>query len=80
MSMNDGGETVNNQSSTLWVMQMALATQQCQQAVETLHDTASRNEMLDSHDLRLLSDHLSEVCNLLGLSDNFILASTEGEE
>ena len=56
----------------LWAMRMSLATKNCQSAVETIFDTASRNEMLDEPDFDELVTHLEAVCDLLGLHTDFL--------
>tara|TARA_Y100000592_G_scaffold28281_1_gene44935 strand:+ start:102 stop:314 length:213 start_codon:yes stop_codon:yes gene_type:complete len=57
---------------TLWAMRMSLATNNCQNAVETIFDTASRNAMLDEPDFDELVTHLEAVCTLLGLDIDFL--------
>ena len=57
---------------TLWAMRMSLATNNCQSAVETIYDTAKRNDMLDTYEFNELTQHLEKVCELLGLHDDFL--------
>lgn len=63
---------------TLWAMRMSLATNNCQCAVETIYDTAKRNDMLDTYEFNELTQHLEKVCELLGLHDDFL--EDEGRE
>jgi len=45
--------------------------------VETIFDTASRNEMLDEPDFDELVTHLEAVCDLLGLHTDFLEGDDE---
>ena len=38
----------------------------CQSAVQTIYDTAKRNDMLDAYDFNELTQHLVKVCGLIG--------------
>lgn len=44
----------------------------CQSAVQTIYDTAKRNDMLDAYDFNELTQHLVKVCGLIGLLDDFL--------
>jgi len=51
---------------------MSLAANNCQNAVETIFDTAKRNDMLEAYEYNELTQHLEKVCELLGLDTNFL--------
>jgi hypothetical protein len=67
------GVEMNEQAAmNLWALRMSLARNNCQQAVETIHDTTNRNMLLDECDLNELVQHLEGICNLLGLDTDFL--------